>query len=63
MPVMAVQSAETIENIAKDNLHFTTRAKTDNARGFRRLNKVARKHNAKTVKPKQAVSCLGNILL
>lgn len=54
MSVMADQSAETINDIAKESLDSSARVKTDNARGFSKLNQVVRTHKAKTVKPKHA---------
>lgn len=54
MTVMADQTAETIKDIAAEGLDSAARVKTDNARGFSKLNQVVKTHKAKTVKPKDA---------
>ena len=54
MTVMSDQSSETIKDIAEEGLDSSARVKTDNARGFSKLNQVVKSHKAKTVNPKDA---------
>lgn len=54
LTVMEDQTGETINSISHKSLDPKTRAKTDNARAFSKLNQVVRTHKAKTIKPKEA---------
>ncbi|MBT4399619.1 MAG: IS1595 family transposase [Bacteroidetes bacterium] len=54
LTVMEDQTGETINDISLKSLDPNTRAMTDNARAFSKLDQVVRTHKAKTIKPKDA---------
>ncbi len=54
MQAMADLTSETVEIIAQEGLGPDCKVKTDNYPSYSKLNRVVKKHTAKTIKPKDA---------
>ena len=54
MQAMADLTSETVETIAQESLDPDCKVRTDNYPSYSKLNRVVKKHTAKTIKPKDA---------
>ena len=54
MQAMADLTSETVETIAQEGLGPDCKVRTDNYPSYSKLNRVVKKHTAKTIKPKDA---------